>query len=934
VNFVKRPVPACRNPFVRALPASNAAVGFEFSELAGLKYRRPPPLNLEMLSRNGNPRQTGVQAGRGGVLRPARYNAPVSQINPLRKSPSFMMSRAFRAIAATLFLSAGAANGQFNNLTMSAASALYAIPNAGNYDSANIYLAPDGSIWAASALENVILKLSPDGLQSTRWTLPTGTGPSFLIPNPDGTFWVTELGNTNFGKFDPATGDFTEWADFTRRQTAWVRRPDGKFWVPETSGLLALFDPETGTTAYSQSSSIFSLSYPYLDFDGTIWSCDFIGGYLVHFTADGTSARRWLLPSGMISPSKIIRGFDGALWISVYTSGQLARYDPATSEMKVYTLTSGTLPYDLLNYKDRLIYSDQAYGVIGFFDPNGSIPSITQTLTPETTDLTLSVITKTSLPKTTNIVPTTDAITVPPPTISTGNFGAGLAEYAVGITSIWGVTVDSAKNRIVFGTKGYIGTLFPPIPASKDDLYFPSAASIGGAGARWKTQVVTWNKGTPSSTGATSALAVAEQLIPNGWIAGYLPNATNSIGAGQLLAQDDPIGHEMLGPDSFGALRLEASSGTTADLFGWARVYTERADGGTYGLAMNPSKPAGAVGAGDTGYLFTPPDTTHRTNAGFTTVDASEGTVSIVDANGTTLASRAFKWPGGTHTQYSPLFSSFGIDPVPSARFVVTVTSGTVLPFGTSTDPLTHDPIGLELAKASEAVLLQGVPAVFRDAGPLGPGSRTDLQLYTPGSVSATVQIVFRSATPGGPLPSTQVTVPAGKVVSLADPLGSLLGLTTAIGTLDIVSDQPVSVFARVYGSDPSGGTFGYGLTGKISALAVSGGSRGVFLADTDSGYDVIQSDLLLANISDIATTVTLNLTGPDGNPAGTHDYALAPKEVRYVATPWFSIAGYGTTMGRLDVLPSGTAAVFATLLRQDRKTGDTDAILPALTTK
>jgi len=349
---------------------------------------------------------------------------------------------------------------------------------------------------------------------------------------------------------------------------------------------------------------------------------------------------------------------------------------------------------------------------------------------------------------------------------------------------------------------------------------------------------------------------------------------------------------------------------------------------------MNPFKPARAVGAGDTGYLFTPPDTTHRTNAGFTTVDAAEGTVSIIGANGTTLASRDFKWPGGTHMQYSPLFSSFGIDPVPSARFVVNVTSGTVLPFGTSIDPVTSDPIGLEFAKFSEAVTLQWIPAVFRGAGPLGNASRTDLQLYNPGSVSATVQLAFRSASPGGTLPSAQVTVPAGKVVSLTDPLGSLLGLTTATGTLDVLSDQPVSVFARVHGSDPSGGTFGYGLSGKLPAAAVPGGSRGVFLADTDSGWDVIQTDLLLANISDIATTVTLNLTGADGKSAGTSDYALAPKEVRYVAAPWYSISGYGTAFGRLDVVPSGTAYVFATLLRQDRKTGDTDAILPALTTK
>ncbi len=890
-----------------------------------------------MLSRNGNPRQTGVRDGAREVRRPDRYNAPVAHFLQPSRRTSFPAFRALRAIAATLFfLGAGAANGQFTNLTMSAASSLYAIPNGGDYDAANVTLGPDGSIWTASALENVILELSADGLTSTRWTLPTGTGPSFLLPNPDGTFWVSELGNPNFAKFDPSTGTLTEWADYSRRQTSMVRRKDNKFWVPETGGPLALFDPDAGTITYYQSASLYTLSYPYLDDKNTLWTCDFLGGYLVHFSEDGTTARRWLLPDTLSYPSKIILGFDGALWISVYSTGQLARFDPATSEIRVYTLTVGSLPYDMVNYKERILYSDQGYGIIGFLDPNGASPSSTQILVPVDPDLTLDPpVVRTSTPAVTaNIVPTTDAIAVPPPAISTGAQSAGLAEYLVGVGSNWGLAIDAANNRIVFGTKGYIGTLFPPIPSSANDLYFPSAASIGGATSRWKTQLVAWNKGTPDSTGATSPITIAEQLIPNGWIAGYLPNAARTIGVGQLLVQADPISNEMQGPDSFGALRLKTDLGNTADLFGWARVYKERTDGGTYGFAMNPFKDAGAVQAGDSGSLFTPPDTAQRTNAGFVTVDAAQGTVSIVDGNGATLASRDFSWPGGTHTQYSPLFASFGIAPVPSARFVVSVTSGTAIPFGTSIDPVTSDPIGLELAKASEAVTLQWLPAVFRGGGPLGSASRTDVQLYNPGSVAATVRLLFRSASPGGALPSASVAVPAGKVVSLTDPLGSLLGLTAATGALDVISDQPVSVFARVYGTDPSGGTFGYGLAGKLSTAAVPGGSRGVFLSATDNGYNVIQTDLLLANISDIATTVTVNLTGSDGKSAGTRDYALAAKEVRYVATPWYSIAGYGTDMGRLDVVPSGTASVFATLLRQDRKTGDTDAILPAITTK
>jgi streptogramin lyase len=833
-----------------------------------------------------------------------------------------------------LLLGAGAAEAQFDNMVMSAASSLYAIPSGGYYDAANIHLAKDGSIWSASALENVILQLSPDGLQATRWTFPSSAAPSYLLPNDDGTFWVAELGNPNFAKFDPASGDLTEWPDYSRRQAGWARRSDGKFWVTETGGPLALFEPDTGTISYFQNNVILSLSYPFMDDDQSIWSFDFIYGYLIHFSPDGITARRWLLPDSVNYPSKIIRDKNGIFWFSFYTSGQLARFDPATAELKVWELTVGSLPYDIAFYKDRILYSDQGYAVVGFFDPNGKDPVLTQTLTPETDDLTLEVVVRTSEPVVTNLVPVTSDVEVPVAAITTGNQSAGLAEYYAGVGSVWGLAVDEAKNRIIFGTRGYIGTLFPPIPSSQSDLYFPTAASIGGASGRWKTQVVAWNRGTPDSTGAVANVSMAEQLIPNGWIAGYLPNATQVIPANNMLAQDDPIGNEMSGPDSFGALRLIASLGAPADLFGWARVYKERSDGGTYGFAMNPFRPPQAVQAGDSASIFTPADTGQRTNAGYVTVDAAQGTVSIVDQSGKTLASKDFSWPGGTHQQFSPLFASFGLDPLPSARFVVSVTSGTVLPFGTATDPATSDPTGLEFAKGSETVTMQWIPAVFRNGGPLGPLARTDLQLHNPGSSTATVQLLFRPAAQGGALPSAKVPVPAGQVVSLADPLGALLGLDAATGILDVTSDQPVSVFARVRGSDGSGGTYGYGLSGKVSSYAVPGGSRGIFLSDTDSGWDVVQSDLLLANISDTATTVTLTLTNADGSAAGTRDVALGPKEVRYVSSPWYSIAGYGTAMGRLDVLPSGSASVFATLLRQDRKTGDTDAILPAVTTK
>jgi streptogramin lyase len=839
--------------------------------------------------------------------------------------------------ALSLLLGAAQARAQFSNFTLSAASSLYAIPAAGSYDGANLHLAPDGAIWSVGAQENVILRLSPDGLKAKRWTLPAGQAPSSLLANADGTFWVTELGGFNVGLFDPATGELKEWPDYARRQSALFARPDGKYWLPETGGPLALFEPWTSTYTYFQNASLYSLSYPYVDNDGAIWSCDFVGNYLVRVTPDGLTARRWTLPDAFSYPSKIIRGFDGALWISVWGSGHIARFDPATSEMKAWELTTGSYPYDMVNYKGRILYSDQGFGIIGFLDPTVRKPTITQTLTPVVDDLTLAPTVRTSDWVTSTLVPVEDDVPAPPAAISTGNQSEGLAEYVVGVGANWGLAVDEANNRVIFATRGYIGTLFPPIPASNDDLYFPSASSISGDG-NTKTQLVTWNRATPDSTGTQQKLTFAEQLIPNGWIAGFLPNASPTIEVNQLLAQDDPIGKEMAGPDTLGIFRLEASFGANAaDLFAWARVYATRPDGGTYGFAMSPYKPTAALVAGQTGFFFTPPDQTHVTSGGFATVLASTGTVSIVDATGKVLGTKTFSWPGGTHTTYPFLFHAFGLTPVPSARFVVSVASGTVFPFGISADPSSHDLVNLDFARQSSAVTLQWVPAVFRGEGPLGPTTRTNLQVFNPGTTAATVQVAFRSAhASGGALPAASVVVGPGQVLTLIDPLGTLLGLQAASGTLDIGSDQGVLVFARVEATEPTtGGTFGYGIWAQSAIASIPSGSRGVFLSATDNGWGVMTSDLLLSNITDTPTTVTVNLTSLYGTAAGTRDISLGPKEIRLVPGVWYSSAGFGVNFGRIDVVNGGTgSAVFAALLRTDLKTTDTDAILPVVIPK
>ena len=825
------------------------------------------------------------------------------------------------------------------SVILTGGAAYYSIPAGGRYDCSNIVLDDDGSIWTGSANENVVVKLSADGKKVTRWKFPTDAAPSSLLKDSDGTFWITELGGFKIARLNPATNALTEWQDNARRPSSLAKRSDGSFWLPETGGLLTKFDPPTGTLSYYRATGIFSLSYPLLMPDGTLYAADFLAGSIVKFTADGSKATKWPLPSSLAvsSPSKIIVGPDGALWISLYASGELARFDPQTNELKTFLLSSGTLPFDLKLYRGRIVFSEQGSGYIGFFDPTDAVPNVTATLVPEEIATVLQV-TETASPQTTTLEVTTEDLAAPS-YAPVGGIGVGpTAVIGAGTGSVYGIAVDLRRARIYFGTQsGNIGALGPPLAVTGDQV-FPTAASIAGVnGVRWATQVVSWNRGTPDTAGARKSIALTELLLPSGWISGVSAGAGPVVEAGKMLGQTDVLATDLKAPDTFGALRLIPDVNPD-DLFSWQRVYLTRADGGTYGFARNPAKQAQGIAAGEKGFFFLPPVPGQRVNGGLLVIQAAIGTISIVDSQGVPRGTpKAFDWPPGYHVQYSTIFSGLGVEPIANGRVVFSVTEGRIMPFGTSIDPVSSDPMNLDVFGPTSAGTLQWILGFSGPGGPLGRASASQLQLFNGGTDDASVTLYYL---PSRTAPATgvgevltvgaSIPVPAGKTVFLPD-----LGREGTNGVLVIESDKPVYAYARMSASAQEGGSFGFGFAGVRGGDAVAPGSRGVFLATTDNGYDVIESTLQLTNPTDAPATVTLNFTEADGVAAGTRDVTLQPKEVRSIPTVWYSTIGYGSDFGRLDVVPAtDSAVVFATLLRRDNKTGDVDAVLPHLMAK
>jgi hypothetical protein len=711
-----------------------------------------------------------------------------------------------------------------------------------------------------------------------------------------------------------------------------VKRPDGKFWLPETGGLLALFDPSVPSFIYYQTPGVFYLSYPWSDADGTLFSLDFIYGTIVRWAPDLSTARVWTVPTTSLSPSKIVRLADGKLWISFFSSSELGRFDDQTGTLDIFTLDTAASPYDIHNYRGLVIYSDLA-GQVGFLDPAKAVPSSSTTLTQtDVVPLVRSTFPTTAV--TSALTFDEQNLTPPTPSFDVGSGRPGLAQILVNnANAIWAMLVDEVRGRIFFGTTGAIGILGPPPQIDVRDLYLASAsaAALPSDPARaYRTQIVTWNRGTPDATGATKALNPIQRILPDGWIAGLSGTATPSVPAGTLLSQGDVVGTDMDSAGVFGGLQI--TSDVPDDAFAWSRVSVPAPGGGTLGYAANAVKDAVGLGVGDTGFLFASPDAAQRTIAGLLVTQSSTGTLSIVDASGVTKATYAYDWPGGYRVQGTSIFDAFALPPLPSARIVCTVATGRVLLFGTAVDPVSGD--GANLGAIGAAAFSPGLQITgFARGG----GFSSTLQVFNPGTDPAHVSLSVRVAQPvdGPALPPAAflatAAVPPGTVVTL-DLSGAGTTASTVAGTLDIFSDQPVAAFATFRTALLSGGNAVFTAPAVFfaSPTAVSPGSRGVFLAATQNG--AFSSTIQLTSTSPNPGDVTVKFTGADGTATGSRTVTVPPWGV--VSLPG-SLAGAATDLGRVDVVPAdGTTPFLMVLLRQDMQTRDTDVILPLVLAK
>jgi hypothetical protein len=170
------------------------------------------------------------------------------------------------------------------------------------------------------------------------------------------------------------------------------------------------------------------------------------------------------------------------------------------------------------------------------------------------------------------------------------------------------------------------------------------------------------------------------------------------------------------------------------------------------------------------------------------------------------------------------------------------------------------------------------VPAAAKSNGQW----QTDLDLLNLGAAAASVDIALLKGGQSNLTPlATNVAVPAGRTVRIADILGTLLPASNAALGLRFCSGT-VKATSRFYNvSSKSGGTYGMYVPALPESAALAAGQLGVFQhltysPSSTSGYRV---NIGFANAVGIFVDVVIKLYGDSGELLGTKSLRLRPFE-------------------------------------------------------
>jgi streptogramin lyase len=243
---------------------------------------------------------------------------------------------------------------------------------------------PDGHVLVTGMFTHQMYRLDPaSGVFDAKAIPVPGANPRAVDVDAQGRWWIVLGGPGKVAEYDPS-GD--EWTvhDVGMYAHSIAVGPDGRAWVnghfshdPE---LIAAVDGETGEitrfpvpphegTADPESTIPYGLRVAN---DGTVWGTQLRGNRLLRLDPATGDVKQWTLPVTHSGPRRPDVAPDGAVWIPLYGADALARFDPITEEFTLWDFpVAGALPYVArVDGRDGTVWIGTGHGdVAARFDP-------------------------------------------------------------------------------------------------------------------------------------------------------------------------------------------------------------------------------------------------------------------------------------------------------------------------------------------------------------------------------------------------------------------------------------------------------------------------------------------------------------------------------------------------------------------------------------
>ncbi len=443
----------------------------------------------------------------------------------------------------------------------------------------------------------------------------------------------------------------------------------------------------------------------------------------------------------------------------------------------------------------------------------------------------------------------------------------------------------------------------------------PSSARAQGIGTFWTTDLTIRNPGRSVATATVKFLGHSADGRSG-------PERVVTLAAGETRTFPDVLGSLFGLSSDYGPIRVTSD----ADLVIQGQTFTP-GGGGTYGQSVPATPASDAVGAAPRSIVGVTEDSSFRTNLMLANASETpvEVAVALVARTGETLATRSVSLGPLSFAQLN-VGSDLGGSGVSGAAFLLSTPTagGGFAAYASAIDRITGDPRTLlpGSAAGSGPWLL---PSSARAAG-IGTFWTTDLTIRNTESSPTTATVKFLGhGGDGRSGPERSVTLLGRETRTYPDVLGSLFGLSSDYGPLQVTSSQNLVVQGQTF-TPGGGGTFGQSVPAVPPEGLVGATPRSIVGVAEDVSF---RTNLMLASTSDTPIDVDVALAASGGGILATRRVTLGPFA--------FAQLNVGSDLGITGI--SGAALVLSTPTSGgrfgayasaiDRATGDPRTLLP-----